>query len=137
MKPGSLVQWLSIIGVTALLMGAASAADVHVMISAGFYEVYFELGPAFERASGHHLVTTRGGNSHSTRPRRDRGRRDSGWRSRRRTRQARIGAFRQQGRARSFADRHGGPRRGCKARHQQRRGTPEHAAGDKLYRVLG
>jgi molybdate transport system substrate-binding protein len=30
------------------------------MISAGFYAVYSELGPAFERASGHHLVTTRG-----------------------------------------------------------------------------
>jgi molybdate transport system substrate-binding protein len=30
------------------------------MISAGFYGVYSELGPAFERASGHHLVTTRG-----------------------------------------------------------------------------
>lgn len=39
---------------------AASAADVHVMISAGFYGVYAELGPAFERASGHRLVTTRG-----------------------------------------------------------------------------
>src|SRR5207253_2551840 len=40
--------------------GAASAADVHVMISAGFYGVYSELGPAFERASGHRLITTRG-----------------------------------------------------------------------------
>src|SRR5258706_12463518 len=39
---------------------AASAAEVHVMISAGFYGVYAELGPAFERASGHRLVTTRG-----------------------------------------------------------------------------
>jgi molybdate transport system substrate-binding protein len=49
------------IGVAAVLMaGRASAADVRVMISAGFYEVYSELGPAFERASGHHLVTTRG-----------------------------------------------------------------------------
>jgi molybdate transport system substrate-binding protein len=47
--------------VAALLMvGDASAADVRVMISAGFYGVYSELGPAFERASGHHLVTTRG-----------------------------------------------------------------------------
>jgi molybdate transport system substrate-binding protein len=47
--------------VAALSMaGAASAADVHVMISAGFFGVYSELGPAFERASGHHLVTTRG-----------------------------------------------------------------------------
>src|SRR5258707_11522487 len=39
---------------------AASAAEVHVMISAGFYGVYAELGPAFERASGHKLVTARG-----------------------------------------------------------------------------
>jgi molybdate transport system substrate-binding protein len=30
------------------------------MISAGFYGVYSELGPAFERATGHHLITTRG-----------------------------------------------------------------------------
>src|SRR3982074_1727624 len=30
------------------------------MISAGFPGVYSELAPAFERASGHHLVTTRG-----------------------------------------------------------------------------
>src|SRR6202051_3856241 len=61
MKARSLVRWLSTIGVAALLMvGAASAADVHVMISAGFYGVYSELGPAFESASGHHLVTTRG-----------------------------------------------------------------------------
>src|ERR1700694_3821631 len=61
MKPRSLARWLSRLGVAALLMtGAASAADVHVMIAAGFYGVYSELGPAFERASGHHLVTTRG-----------------------------------------------------------------------------
>jgi molybdate transport system substrate-binding protein len=39
---------------------AASAADVRVMISAGFYRVYSELGPVFEHASGHRLVTTRG-----------------------------------------------------------------------------
>src|SRR6201989_1993897 len=39
---------------------AAFAADVRVMISAGFYHVYAELGTAFERASGHHLITTRG-----------------------------------------------------------------------------
>jgi molybdate transport system substrate-binding protein len=61
MKPKSLVRWLSMIGVTTLVMvETAFAADVHVMISAGFYHVYSELGPAFERASGHHLVTTRG-----------------------------------------------------------------------------
>jgi molybdate transport system substrate-binding protein len=42
------------------IASAALAADVHVMISAGFYGVYSELGPAFERASGHRLITTRG-----------------------------------------------------------------------------
>src|SRR3954469_2517570 len=30
------------------------------MISAGFYGVYSELGPAFEGATSHRLVTTRG-----------------------------------------------------------------------------
>jgi molybdate transport system substrate-binding protein len=61
MKPAQAIRLLSIIGASALLMmGRASAADVRVMISAGFYGVYAELGPAFERASGHHLVTTRG-----------------------------------------------------------------------------
>jgi molybdate transport system substrate-binding protein len=38
----------------------AFAADVHVMISSGFFSVYSELGPAFERATGHRLITTRG-----------------------------------------------------------------------------
>jgi molybdate transport system substrate-binding protein len=61
LKSTSLVRRLSLIGLTVLSMaGAAAAADVHVMISAGFYGAYSELGPAFERASGHHLVTTRG-----------------------------------------------------------------------------
>lgn len=40
--------------------GAAKAADVKVFISAGFFSVYAELGPAFEKASGHRLITTRG-----------------------------------------------------------------------------
>ena len=49
------------LGVTAvLLIGARAAADVHVIISAGFFAVYSELGPAFERASGHQLITARG-----------------------------------------------------------------------------
>ncbi|MGZ5570998.1 MAG: substrate-binding domain-containing protein [Usitatibacter sp.] len=62
MQPRSLARWLSrLTGAAALLIaGAASAADVHVMISAGFYGVYSELAPTFERASGHHVVTTRG-----------------------------------------------------------------------------
>jgi molybdate transport system substrate-binding protein len=52
---------VSMLAVASLFVpGTASAADVHVMISAGFYQVYSELGPAFERASGHRLVTTRG-----------------------------------------------------------------------------
>jgi molybdate transport system substrate-binding protein len=54
-----MARWLSTLAAL-LVAGAASAADVHVMISAGFYKVYAELGPAFERASGHRLVTTRG-----------------------------------------------------------------------------
>jgi molybdate transport system substrate-binding protein len=55
------MKWFSRIAATILLAaGAASAAEVHVMISAGFYGVYAELGPAFERASGHKLVTVRG-----------------------------------------------------------------------------
>jgi molybdate transport system substrate-binding protein len=51
-----------LLGIVAALFlaGSASAAEVRVMISAGFYGVYAELGPAFERASGHRLVTTRG-----------------------------------------------------------------------------
>src|SRR6202790_5391505 len=57
----SIARCLSRFGVAALLVaGAAPAANVHVMISAGFYGVYSELGPAFERASGHHLITARG-----------------------------------------------------------------------------
>jgi len=43
-----------------LIVQAASAADVHVMISSGFHGAYSELAPAFERATGNHLVTTRG-----------------------------------------------------------------------------
>ena len=42
MKPRSPVRWFSTLGVAALLMvQAASAADVNVMISAGFYGVLF------------------------------------------------------------------------------------------------
>ncbi len=38
----------------------ATAADIRVMISAGFFGAYSELGPAFEKSTGHKLVTTRG-----------------------------------------------------------------------------
>ncbi len=61
MKSTSQIGLLALTAFIALLpVGRASAADLRVMISAGFYGVYSELGPAFERASGHHLVTTRG-----------------------------------------------------------------------------
>jgi molybdate transport system substrate-binding protein len=61
MKARSLTRWLARLGVLALLVsGPVSAAELHVMISAGFYSVYAELGPAFERATGHRLITTRG-----------------------------------------------------------------------------
>ena len=56
-----LARWPAALGlVLALFPAPASAEDVRVMISAGFYYVYAELGPAFERASGHRLITTRG-----------------------------------------------------------------------------
>jgi len=61
MKSAPLARWLARLAVVALtIAGAASAADVSVMISAGFFGVYSGLGPAFERASGHRLLTTRG-----------------------------------------------------------------------------
>ena len=53
-------RWISLAAASLLFAGAASAAEVRVMISAGFYGVYAELGPAFEKATGHKLVTTRG-----------------------------------------------------------------------------
>jgi molybdate transport system substrate-binding protein len=59
--PHSLARWLTALSLAALLTASpASAADIRVMISAGFHGVYSELAPAFERASGHHLITTRG-----------------------------------------------------------------------------
>ena len=44
----------------AFAASAATAADIKVMISAGFFQVYSQLGPAFEKSTGHKLVTTRG-----------------------------------------------------------------------------
>lgn len=61
MNVRSLARWFARLGVFALLVsGPVSAAELHVMISAGFYSVYAELVPAFERATGHRLITTRG-----------------------------------------------------------------------------
>jgi molybdate transport system substrate-binding protein len=54
-------RWPALLCFTALLRSnAAPAAEVRVMISAGFLDVYSELGPQFERATGHRLVTIRG-----------------------------------------------------------------------------
>jgi len=55
-----LVKWLATAAAGLAVSTAACAAEVHVMISAGFYGVYAELAPAFERATGHKLVTARG-----------------------------------------------------------------------------
>ena len=53
-------HWLRLVFCAFLWPAGAFAADVHVMISAGFFHVYSELGPAFEKETGHHLVTVRG-----------------------------------------------------------------------------
>lgn len=61
MTTRSVARWLARIGVVVLLLPASAfAADVQVMISAGYYGIYAEVAPAFERATGHRLVTTRG-----------------------------------------------------------------------------
>jgi molybdate transport system substrate-binding protein len=53
---------LSLLFAFTVLFSAAPvrAADVKVMISAGFFQVYAELGPAFEKETGHRLITVRG-----------------------------------------------------------------------------
>jgi molybdate transport system substrate-binding protein len=58
MKVGRWTSWLA--AVVIVFSGAATAAEVRVMISAGFFGVYSQLAPAFEKATGHKLVTTRG-----------------------------------------------------------------------------
>lgn len=61
-RSNTFARWSSALAglATALIAGAAPGAEVHVMVSAGFYQAYSELGPAFERSTGHRLVTTRG-----------------------------------------------------------------------------
>ena len=51
---------LPMIVIALLMVRTVHAADVRVMISSGFHGAYSELAPAFERASGNHLITTRG-----------------------------------------------------------------------------
>ncbi len=60
MKLRLLARWTFVLAAAAPWAAAAMAAEVQVMISAGFHGVYSQLGPAFERATGHKLVTTRG-----------------------------------------------------------------------------
>lgn len=55
-----LARCLGTLAVAVLLAGNAGAAEVRVMISAGFFGVYSQLVPAFEKQTGHHVVTTRG-----------------------------------------------------------------------------
>ena len=144
MKPRSLARWLATLGVVALLIAGGSicrrcARDDLGRLLWGLCRA----GPgvrARERPPPDHDARPidgrlSGGDSHPPRARRDRGCRDPGWRSRRRARQARIGARRQQGRSRPLADRHGGARRGREAGHRQRRGVPEHAACGEVHRA--
>ncbi|HLI99750.1 MAG TPA: substrate-binding domain-containing protein [Bradyrhizobium sp.] len=63
MKPASPIRLAILFAAATVIWLAARpafAADIQVMISSGFHGAYSELGPAFERASGHHLNTTRG-----------------------------------------------------------------------------
>src|SRR5215467_15776767 len=144
MKPRSLVRrFFMLCAAVPSIVGSAAAADVHVMISAGFYGVYSELGPAFERASGHRLVTTRGpsmGDSPEAIPTRlTRGEAadvvilDGGPP----TSSASGDWCAPTAKSSSLADRHGGARRSRKAGYQQRRGTPQHAACSEIHRLLG
>ena len=57
--PKSTLRLLALL-IACVVASAASAADIKVMISAGFFKVYQELGPAFEKSTGHKLVTIRG-----------------------------------------------------------------------------
>src|SRR3954470_4918081 len=57
--PG-LLLWIFTVLAAALAAGPASASDIKAMISAGFFQVYSQLGPAFEKSTGHKLITTRG-----------------------------------------------------------------------------
>jgi molybdate transport system substrate-binding protein len=55
------IAWGSLFGLAALVAApGALAADVRVMISAGFFHAYSELAPKFEQQTGHHVITVRG-----------------------------------------------------------------------------
>ena len=56
----ALVRALATLGLSALAVATAQAAEVRVMISGGFAAAYTELLPAYEKATGNHVVTLRG-----------------------------------------------------------------------------
>jgi molybdate transport system substrate-binding protein len=61
MTPRTCHRWsVTVVAVALVIPATLLAEDVRVMTSAGFYSVYTELGPEFERVTGHHLITTRG-----------------------------------------------------------------------------
>src|SRR5450830_786303 len=59
MLPRSALRLVALLAFV-LTTGALRLGDVKVFISAGFFHVYSELRPAFEKATGHRLITTRG-----------------------------------------------------------------------------
>ena len=62
MRIGSIVSRAAALGVAGVLLsaGAASAAEIKVMLSGGFSTAYRELVPQFERATGHKVTTSAG-----------------------------------------------------------------------------
>lgn len=60
MKNNQIIRILVLTGLLSISPMQASAADIKVFISAGFFGVYEKLAPDFEKKTGHHLITTRG-----------------------------------------------------------------------------
>src|SRR5689334_3280632 len=58
MRVATIVHLL--VAASMLSAGSASAAEIKVLISGGFSAAYDTLIPAFERATGHKVVTERG-----------------------------------------------------------------------------
>ena len=55
-----LSRFIAIASTGLLLLTSAAAAEIKVMISAGFSTAYRELVPEFERTTGHNIITIRG-----------------------------------------------------------------------------